>query len=35
LFPVITNAVTEALKKEFGGTPFRAPQRAIVIAARA
>jgi len=35
LFPVITHAVTEALKKEFGGTPFRAPQRAIVIEARA
>lgn len=35
LFPVITDAVTEALKKELGGSPFRAPMRAIVVEALA
>ncbi|HKP92721.1 MAG TPA: hypothetical protein VJS88_02400, partial [Chthoniobacterales bacterium] len=35
LFPAIIDAVTEALKKELGGSPSRAPMRAIVIEARA
>ena len=35
LLPAITDAVAEALEKEFGGSPFRAPMRAMVIEARA
>jgi ubiquinone/menaquinone biosynthesis C-methylase UbiE len=35
LFPAITDAVAAALKKEFGGSPFRAPMQAIVAEARA
>jgi hypothetical protein len=35
LLPVIIDAVAEALRKELGGSPFRAPMRAIVIEARA
>jgi ubiquinone/menaquinone biosynthesis C-methylase UbiE len=34
LLPVIVDAVAEALKAEFGGSPFRAPMRALVIEAR-
>ncbi len=34
LLPVITDAVAAALKKEFGGSPFRAPMQAIVAEAR-
>jgi ubiquinone/menaquinone biosynthesis C-methylase UbiE len=34
LFPAITSAVADALTKHFGGSPFRAPQRAIVVQAR-
>ena len=35
LLPAITNAVAEALKKEFRGSPFRAPMQAVVAEARA
>jgi ubiquinone/menaquinone biosynthesis C-methylase UbiE len=35
LLPVIIDAVAEALRKELGKSPFRAPMRAIVIEARA
>ena len=35
LVPAITKAVAEALKKQLGGSPFRAPMRALVIEARA
>jgi len=35
LFPAITSAVAQALKQEFGNSPFRAPMSAIVVEARA
>jgi ubiquinone/menaquinone biosynthesis C-methylase UbiE len=35
LFPIITEAVAKAIKKELGGSPFRAPMQAIVAEARA
>src|SRR3954454_16289525 len=35
LLPTITDAVARALTKEFGGSPFRTPMRAIVVEARA
>lgn len=35
LLPVITKAVADALKKQFGETAVRAPMRALVIKARA
>ena len=35
LLPVITDAVTKAMKEHFGETDFHAPMRAIVVQARA
>jgi ubiquinone/menaquinone biosynthesis C-methylase UbiE len=35
LLPVITNAVVDALKKQFGDASVRAPMQAIVVEARA